>query len=209
MAISTGTVTACEWLVPPQTAARAQQRLQNVEKFRAWKKRTADNAGMQEQVSAEADARARALQKRHNDARPSAAERQRARDRGEVSAEADARARATKKRHNDARPSTAESQRARDRAKLGEGAGAPRFTSQYRGVCWDKRAQRWRATIRQKTENGQGGSKCSLGSYDLEQDAAEAYDAAALEVHGRKALLNFGCEEGGDDEQIDFADLQK
>jgi transcriptional regulator with XRE-family HTH domain len=72
------------------------------------------------------------------------------------------------------------------------GTNARAFTSQYRGVHWDKNRRKWKASI------GRGGRNHALGSYDVEKDAAKAYDAAALEQHGRKAVLNFGCEEGGD-----------
>ena len=59
-------------------------------------------------------------------------------------------------------------------------------SSSYRGVCWVKRDQKWAATI----SNGEGGKR-SLGHYDNEQDAARAYDAAAVEMHGEFATLNF------------------
>lgn len=59
-------------------------------------------------------------------------------------------------------------------------------SSSYRGVCWVKRDQKWAATI----SNGQGGKR-SLGNYENEEDAARAYDAAAIEMHGEFATLNF------------------
>lgn len=61
-------------------------------------------------------------------------------------------------------------------------------TSKYLGVSWHtliKAKSKWRATI--KFEN-----KCHyLGSYDNEEDAARAYDAAATIYHGEFANLNF------------------
>lgn len=59
-------------------------------------------------------------------------------------------------------------------------------SSQYRGVCWVKRDRKWAARI----SSGHGG-KISLGNYDDEISAANAYDAAAREMHGEFATLNF------------------
>lgn len=59
-------------------------------------------------------------------------------------------------------------------------------SSQYRGVCWDKRDKAWAARI----SNGKG-SKRSLGYFKYEELAAQAYDAAAREMHGDFAVLNF------------------
>jgi hypothetical protein len=58
-------------------------------------------------------------------------------------------------------------------------------TSGYKGVTWHKYDQRWKAQIwvNQKNHN--------LGSFDDPVEAAKAYDAAALELHGRFARLNF------------------
>ena len=57
-------------------------------------------------------------------------------------------------------------------------------TSQYNGVCWDNKKQRWRAQI---TVNGR---VKYLGSYSDERDAARAHDAKAFEVYGELANLN-------------------
>ena len=55
-------------------------------------------------------------------------------------------------------------------------------TSRFRGVCWDKQANRWRASITR------GGICTSLGCFSSEEDAARAYDAAALQHPGVKRL---------------------
>ncbi|MGQ3213820.1 MAG: HNH endonuclease [Shinella sp.] len=63
---------------------------------------------------------------------------------------------------------------------------SPGASSQYRGVCWDKRDKAWVARI----SDGEGGKR-SLGYFKYEELAALAYDAAAREMHGDFAILNF------------------
>ena len=58
-------------------------------------------------------------------------------------------------------------------------------TSPYKGVCWLADNQKWRAEIRI------GGRHRHLGCFAVEEDAARAYDAAALEAWGEYAFLNF------------------
>ena len=58
-------------------------------------------------------------------------------------------------------------------------------TSRYKGVCWAKRERKWRAVIRPD------GVQRYLGYFDVEEDAARAYDAAALEIYGEYACVNF------------------
>ena len=58
-------------------------------------------------------------------------------------------------------------------------------SSRFRGVTWYTRRQRWHAQI--KVE----GKHKSLGYYRAEEDAARAYDAGALRLHGEFARLNF------------------
>jgi AP2 domain/HNH endonuclease len=58
--------------------------------------------------------------------------------------------------------------------------------SRYRGVINNCRKKRpWQAYIRIN------GKRVSLGTFAVEEDAARAYDAAAVETYGPNALLNF------------------
>jgi hypothetical protein len=58
-------------------------------------------------------------------------------------------------------------------------------SSRYKGVSWDKSRRKWQAkiTVAQRCR--------SLGRYDRDDDAARAYDAAALAAWGEFAWLNF------------------
>jgi AP2 domain len=58
-------------------------------------------------------------------------------------------------------------------------------TSQYRGVCWERRAGPWHASIRVN------GRKMHLGRFTDELSAALAYDTAAREHFGEFASCNF------------------
>lgn len=60
-----------------------------------------------------------------------------------------------------------------------------KWSSRYKGVSWCKRTKRWRANIMVD------GRQPSLGYYDVEEDAARAYDAAARRHFGEYAALNF------------------
>lgn len=57
-------------------------------------------------------------------------------------------------------------------------------TSGYKGVSWSSQTQRWRSAI------SVGGRKYYLGEFDIKEDAARAYNAAAIEAHGEFASLN-------------------
>lgn len=58
-------------------------------------------------------------------------------------------------------------------------------SSQFRGVWWNKRSNKWKSAIGVK-----GGPKY-LGLFLLEKDAALAYDKAAREIFGEFATPNF------------------
>ena len=57
-------------------------------------------------------------------------------------------------------------------------------SSQYKGVCWRKRRNKWETNIKinQKLKY--------LESFNLEEDAAKAYNKAAIELFGEYAKLN-------------------
>lgn len=57
--------------------------------------------------------------------------------------------------------------------------------SRFKGVHWRKDRHRWRARIRINRKD------YSLGYYCHEEDAARAYDKAAIEAWGEFAYLNF------------------
>jgi hypothetical protein len=57
-------------------------------------------------------------------------------------------------------------------------------TSKYKGVHWDKKAQKWSATICRKHKIK------FLGYFDSETEAAEKYNSAAFKESGEFARLN-------------------
>lgn len=57
-------------------------------------------------------------------------------------------------------------------------------TSKYLGVCWIAGRGKWRADIKDSGKNK------FLGQFDSEDAAANAYNAAAKEIHGEFANLN-------------------
>lgn len=67
----------------------------------------------------------------------------------------------------------------RNRAKT---AGA---VSRFKGVWFDKRVGKWRATIHMK------GKSIFIGHFEEEEEAARAYDRKAVELFGEFARLNF------------------
>jgi len=58
------------------------------------------------------------------------------------------------------------------------------LTGKYRGVSWSKQNGNWRAQIRLNTK------KINLGGYDNQEDAAKAYNEAAIKYHGDFAIIN-------------------
>ncbi len=61
----------------------------------------------------------------------------------------------------------------------------PGTVSQYKGVSWDSRNQRWMSQLTFKNRH------LFLGRFDDEQEAARAYDVAARKHFGEFANLNF------------------
>lgn len=68
----------------------------------------------------------------------------------------------------------------------GRVCGSERGSSQFKGVSWFKITGKWRAMIVVNKK------AMSLGYFHNEVDAAQAYDAAAVEHFGEYAWLNFG-----------------
>jgi len=62
--------------------------------------------------------------------------------------------------------------------------GTKKSTSRFKGVFWVERLKKWRVQIMS------GGTKYSLGCFELEEDAARVYDEAARNLFGEFACLN-------------------
>jgi len=58
-------------------------------------------------------------------------------------------------------------------------------SSTFKGVTWEKNANKWRARIQVS------GKDISLGYFHIEAEAAKAYDKAAIKHYGEFAWLNF------------------
>jgi len=58
-------------------------------------------------------------------------------------------------------------------------------SSKYKGVSWDKKENKWRSRITYK------GVFKHIGYYENEEEAARAYDQAALKFFGEDTFLNF------------------
>lgn len=59
-----------------------------------------------------------------------------------------------------------------------------RGSSKYKGVCWYRRLNKWRAYIHIDNK------KRHLGYFEKEEDAAKAYNRAAYATYGEFAYLN-------------------
>jgi hypothetical protein len=64
-----------------------------------------------------------------------------------------------------------------------------KYSSKYKGVTWSKRDKKWIAQIMVNYKN------IRLGSFVIEEDAARAYDKAAIQHFGEYARLNFPRED--------------
>lgn len=60
----------------------------------------------------------------------------------------------------------------------------PDCSSRFKGVCWNEESRKWQANIRVN------GYKRYLGLFEVEEDAADAYDEAATRLFGEFALTN-------------------
>jgi len=58
------------------------------------------------------------------------------------------------------------------------------FSSKYKGVCWSERDKKWRCYINIDKK------RKSLGHFTHEEDAAMAYNSAAVKLHKEFANLN-------------------
>ena len=58
-------------------------------------------------------------------------------------------------------------------------------TSKYKGVCYDKKANKWQAQIKID------GKSTYLGTFTSEEEAAKAYDVASKTAWGEFAYQNF------------------
>lgn len=73
---------------------------------------------------------------------------------------------------------------ATNRQNMANSRKAPTWSSPYKGVCWVAAKGRWRATIKVR------GKSRHLGYFEVEEDAARAYNEAAIEAHGSYANPN-------------------
>jgi hypothetical protein len=70
--------------------------------------------------------------------------------------------------------------------------GQQNKSSRFKGVSFDKRADKWGADI------SPSGKHIHIGRFNVEAEAARAYDTEALELFGPDAYLNFPAPQHGD-----------
>lgn len=80
--------------------------------------------------------------------------------------------------------------------------GNKNASSKYKGVSWCKRSKRWLAQIQTK------GKHIHLGYFDLEEEAAEKYNKASLEIFGEQAYQNLIGNYNGS-EEVDLKQAKK
>jgi hypothetical protein len=72
------------------------------------------------------------------------------------------------------------------------------FSSQYKGVCYDKKGPNWMSYIG-SNKSGSIVRRIYLGRWsptpEGEEEAAKAYDKAAIKYYGERAVLNFPIED--------------
>lgn len=62
--------------------------------------------------------------------------------------------------------------------------GTRKMSSKYKGVSWDRQMKKWKSSI------GFNYKKIFIGLYDLEIEAATAYNNSASELYGEFAKIN-------------------
>lgn len=81
---------------------------------------------------------------------------------------------------------TRENLRPADKSKNGMNRGvSTNNKSGFKGVSFRPRVQKWRAVIHRD------GKQVHIGHFSTAEEAARAYDNAAMELHGEFAFLNF------------------
>lgn len=68
-------------------------------------------------------------------------------------------------------------------------------SSRFHGVCWNGRRARWRVVICAGRRPKGPAKQIYIGVFRAEEDAARAYDRAALKRHGQFAVTNFPRED--------------
>lgn len=73
--------------------------------------------------------------------------------------------------------------------KMNRGRQRNNYSSEYKGVTWDREKKRWLAQL---VVNGE---RKLAKRFRSEEEAARAYDEASREYHGEFGFLNFGIED--------------